>query len=191
LTTVLADDVWRYSPLSPIALLVAGSIGLALVLYVTWVRSALTRKLSWALLAACILVILAATRRGSFGDEDGGFNWHLGASIAGELNNINRELGLLNVFGNVVMFVPVGWLAAILVRRRGLVIGAVSAAGFSAAIELWQSLSGSFGDIDDVVLNSTGGVLGAALAVSIRATSRQWAPRRDDHAARDLDPRIF
>lgn len=185
---MLADDVWRYSPIGPIPTLVAGSIGLALVLYVTWVQAPRARTMTWALLVACILVILAATGRGSLGNEGGRFNWHLGTSIASELNNINRELGLLNVFGNVVMFVPVAWLAAILVRRRGLVIGALSAAGFSAAIELWQSLSGSFGDIDDVVLNSAGGVLGAVLAVSIQATSRRWTSRVDDDAAHDVGP---
>ena len=104
--------------------------------------------------------------------DGGGFSWRLGDSIVNELNNINRELGLLNVFGNVAMFVPLGWLATLLVRRRGFVVGALSAAGFSAAIEIWQSLSGSFGDIDDVVLNSVGGIIGASLAVSIQGSSQ-------------------
>jgi hypothetical protein len=189
LSIVLADDVWRYSPIGPIPTLVAGSIGLALVVYVTWVRTARTQTMTRALLAAFVLVILAATNRGSFGNVDGGFSWRLGDSIISELNNINRELGLLNVVGNVVMFVPVGWLAALLVRRRRFVVGALTAAGFSAAIEIWQSLSGSFGDIDDVVLNAVGGLIGAALAVSIRTASRRRQSPRIDPAAQHARPR--
>lgn len=184
LTRVFADDVWRYSPLGPIPTLVGGSIGLALVLYVTWVRSARTQTMTWALFAACILTVLAATARGRLGNDDGGFSWQLGDSIAGELNNINRELGLLNVVGNMVMFVPVGWLAALLAPRGGFVVGAFSAVGFSVAIEFWQSLSGSSGDIDDVVLNSVGGLIGAALAVSIRAASRRRATEVAMHQVR-------
>jgi len=189
LSTVLANDVWRYSPIGPLPTLVAGSIGLAFVVYVTWVRSARTRAMVWTLLAACVLVILAATNRGSISNVDGGFSWRLGDSILGELNNVNRELGLLNVVGNVVMFVPIGWLAALLVRRRGFVFGALSAAGFSAAIEIWQALSGAFGDIDDVVLNSVGGLVGAALAVAIRTASRRRHLPRDGIAAQHARPR--
>nr|WP_218851548.1 VanZ family protein [Nocardioides panaciterrulae] len=183
MTDVLADEVWRYSPIGPIPTLIAGFVGLTLVVHVTWVRSARTQVITWALLAACILAILAVTGRGSLGNDGGGFSWRLGDSILSELHNVNRELGLLNVFGNVAMFVPVGWLAALLVRRRGFVVGALSAAGFSAAIEIWQSLSGSFGDIDDVVLNSVGGMIGASLAVSIQAASRHRSGRRNEVAA--------
>lgn len=186
LANVFDDDVWRYSPIGPIPTLVAGSIGLALVLYVTWNHTKRTQTLTWVLLAVCILVILAATVRGSLGNEDGGFGWRLGHSIVGEYNNINQGLGLLNVAGNVVMFVPVGWLAAILARRRNLGTATAAAAGLSLAIEVWQMSSGSFGDIDDVFLNSLGGVLGAALALSIRAISRRWPGRGNHRAAHDV-----
>jgi hypothetical protein len=180
LTDVLADDVWRYSPIGPIPTLTVGFVGFALVVYVTLVRSARTQVITRALVAACILAILAVTGRGSLGNDGGGFSWRLGDSIVNELNNINRELGLLNVFGNVAMFVPLGWVAGLLVRRWGFVVGALSAVGFSAAIEIWQSLSGSFGDIDDVVLNSVGGMIGASLAVSIQAASRHRPGRRNE-----------
>lgn len=183
LTNVFADDVWRYSPIGPIPTLLCGFVGLTLVVYLAWVRSARTQVVIRALLVACILVILAVTCRGSLGNDNGGFSWRLGSTIASELHNINRELGLVNVLGNVAMFVPVGWLVALLVRRRGLVVGALSAAGLSVAIEIWQSLSGSFGDIDDVVLNSLGGLTGAVLAVSIQAASRHVSGLGSDVAA--------
>lgn len=169
LSTMFADDVWRYSPIGPVPTLIAGIIGLGLVVYVTWVRSTRTRAITWALLGVCVLVILAMTGRGALGNVDGEFSWRLGESIGGELRNINRELGLLNLFGNVLMFVPVGWLTALLARGRGFVVGALSAVGLSIAIEIWQMLSGSFGDIDDVVLNAAGGLIGAVLATAIRA----------------------
>lgn len=140
--------------------------------HVTWVRSTRTRAITWALLGVCVLAILAMTGRGALGNTDGEFSWRLGESIGGELSNINRELGLLNVFGNVLMFVPVGWLSALLAPRRAFVVGALSAAGLSIAIEVWQMLSGSFGDIDDVVLNAAGGLVGAVLAMVIRAVRK-------------------
>lgn len=165
---MFADDVWRYSPIGPIPTLIAGVIGIGLMIYVAGVRSPRARAVTWVLLGMCVLAILAVTGRGVLGNENGGFSWRLGASISGELRNSNRELGFLNVFGNVLMFVPVGWLAAVLAGRRGFVVGTLAAVGFSMAIEVWQMLSGSFGDIDDVVLNATGGLIGAAVAMAIR-----------------------
>ncbi len=131
-----------------------------------------TRTIAWTLLGVCVLAILAMTGRGALGKADGQFSWRVGESIGGELRNINRELGLLNVFGYVLMLVPVGWLSALLARRRGFVVGALSAAGLSIAIEIWQMLSGSFGDIDDVVLNTTGGLIGTVLAMAIQAVRK-------------------
>jgi len=123
LSTVFADEVWRYTPIGPVPTLIAAVVGVGLMIYVTWVSSTRTRTITSALLGACVLVILAVTARGVLGNDNGEFSWRLGASVGAELRSINRELGLLNVFGNVLMFVPVGWLSALLVRRRGFVPG--------------------------------------------------------------------
>ena len=78
--------------------------------------------------------------------DGGGFSWRLGDSIVNELNNINRELGLLNVFGNVAMFVPLGWLATLLVRRRGFVVGALlTCTGFEDLADRMGVIAGQEG----------------------------------------------
>ena len=63
---------------------------------------------------------------------------------------------LFNIVGNVVMFLPFGFLAALLWRgwtgRRALCAGL----GITAGIECWQVLVGRFFDIDDIILNALG-----------------------------------
>jgi glycopeptide antibiotics resistance protein len=63
---------------------------------------------------------------------------------------------------NIALFLPLGFLAAVLWRRPLLVIG--SCAGFSFLLEVWQALIGRGGDAIDVVHNTTGAVIGAGLA---------------------------
>ena len=53
------------------------------------------------MLVASVMIVLAYTARGALSNDDGEFSWRLGESIRAELRNINRSLGLLNVFGDV------------------------------------------------------------------------------------------
>ena len=163
------DDVWRYMPLGPVPSLLLACALAAAGIYVAVVRSRATRGIAIAMLTASVLIILAYTGRGALSNDDGGFSWRLGASIQAELQNINRPLGLLNVFGNVVMFMPIGWLTAVLSARRPLLVGTVCALVLSCSVEVWQMLSGSAGDVDDVVLNGLGGFLAAGAATLLRS----------------------
>ena len=84
----------------------------------------------------------------------------------------------LESFANVVLFVPFGLLIALLVPTRWwwvVVVGLVLAA---AGIELGQALflPGRVPSVDDVVANSTGGIIGVAIAAIIRSIA--WAVRR-------------
>lgn len=65
---------------------------------------------------------------------------------------------------NVLAFVPLGWLGVALLRRRPLAVVVVLAI-LSVAVELVQTLPGLSRDPSavDVVLNTTGAVLGAGL----------------------------
>ena len=76
---------------------------------------------------------------------------------------------MFNVIGNIALFVPLGWLLALIVRRRRLLVAAIAGFGLSAAIEVVQSLIGRVADIDDVILNGSGAVIGAGVAILIRA----------------------
>ncbi|HEU5025200.1 MAG TPA: VanZ family protein [Spirillospora sp.] len=124
-------------------------------------RAALLR-VTRVLLVGALLAILAVTLSGGGGT---GVNLIPGAGIRAELDNANRDLGLLNLAGNVLMFVPVGFLIPLATRsgfRRALAACVV----ISVAVELFQlTLARSF-DVDDVFLNAFGGALGAAVAVA-------------------------
>lgn len=162
------DDVWRYMPLGPVPSLIVAAVVAAAAVYVVVVRSRATRVVAMAMLAASVAIVLAYTARGALSNDNGGFSWRLGESIGAELDNINRSLGLLNVFGNVAMFMPIGWFVAVLFNRRPVVLGSLCALWLSASVEVWQMLSGSAGDVDDLLLNGLGGFLGAGAATSLR-----------------------
>jgi VanZ like family len=168
---VFDDDVWRYSPVGPVLTIVIGLLGMAMLVYVARVRSPRTRRLASAMLVASVLGVLLLTTRGGFGNEDGYFSWRIGHSIVTELHSVNRALGLVNVVGNVLMFLPVGWLVAVLALRLRLLAGALAAGVLSVAVETGQVFAGSFGDIDDLLLNSLGGFVGAGLAVVARGAA--------------------
>lgn len=81
-----------------------------------------------------------------------------GIPLAHRVNLIPFSQGdsLFNIVGNVVMFVPFGFLAALLLRgwtgRRALCMGF----GITICVECWQMLAGRFFDIDDIILNTLG-----------------------------------
>lgn len=165
------DDVWRYMPFGPAASVGLGVVVVGLALYVAMGRSRWTRPIAAAALAACLVLIVVYTARGGLSDPDGGFSWRVGASIRAGFTNPNNQLGLINVFGNAAMFVPVGWFVATLKPRRPILVGACCALAFSSAVEYGQMLSGSAGDVDDLLLNTSGGLLGALAAVLLRRLS--------------------
>jgi glycopeptide antibiotics resistance protein len=76
----------------------------------------------------------------------------------------------LESFANVALFVPFGLLIALLVPTKWwwlVVVGLILVAG---GIELGQALflPGRVPSIDDVLANSTGGLIGVAIAAVIR-----------------------
>ncbi len=155
-------------PLGPALSLVLATASAVAAIYVAVVRSRTTRAVAVAMLVASVMIVLAYTARGALSNHDGEFSWRLGESIRAELRNINRSLGLVNVFGNVAMFMPTGWLIAVLSAQRPILVGTLCALLLSTSVEVWQMLSGSFGDVDDLVLNGLGGFLGAAAATLLQ-----------------------
>ena len=70
-----------------------------------------------------------------------------------------------NLLGNIALFLPMGWLLPSLLGRR---CSASRVAGLSLAVsllvEVLQGLSGRrVADVDDLILNTTGGLVGYAL----------------------------
>lgn len=92
---------------------------------------------------------------------------------------------LVDFVANILFFVPIGLVAALLLPRRiwwlAIPIGAV----LSAALELGQAafLPQRYASATDVLANTAGGVLGALIGLALRqiiarqAASRRRAPR--------------
>jgi len=171
------DDVWRYLPLGPVPSLVLGSVWTGAAIYVAVVRSRTARVLAATMLIASVAIVLAYTARGALSNDNGGFSWRLGTSIRAEMHSVDRPLGLVNIVGNVALFVPIGWLVAVLSPRHQLVMGTFCALLLSTSVECWQQASGSFGDVDDIVLNGVGGFLGACAAGCLRSVGGRFVAR--------------
>ena len=70
---------------------------------------------------------------------------------------------LINIFGNIIMFIPIGFTIPLLWRasaRRTLIIGAL----ISLTIELCQLFMLRGTDVDDLLLNTAGVFLGVLLS---------------------------
>lgn len=78
-----------------------------------------------------------------------------------------HPLGVFNVIGNIAMFVPLGWLLALATTRRPVLVAAIVGFGLSVTIEAAQAFTARIADIDDVLLNGIGAVLGAVVVVLI------------------------
>lgn len=70
---------------------------------------------------------------------------------------------MVNVAGNVLLFIPVGLYVSMLLARPGLLRVACVMGSFAVLVETMQLFSRRVTDIDDVLLNVIGGLLGYAL----------------------------
>jgi VanZ family protein len=79
---------------------------------------------------------------------------------------------------NIAMFVPLGLLFALLFGPRWWWAAILACVGLSASIELYQYLllPDRYATLRDVIANSTGGTLGAVLALLPMAWLRQEDP---------------
>ena len=106
---------------------------------------------------------------------------------------LGHDMVMINLVGNVTAFIPFGLLLPWMRRRmRGLfrVLGAMAL--FSLLIESLQLITrvGSF-DVDDIILNTIGGVLGYGLFLLFRRLAVSGDNGGDDRGFMDeSDPEI-
>lgn len=114
------------------------------------------------LLVGASVTVMILTWAGLGSPGTGGVNLIPGAGIRAASANVNARVGLINLVGNVALFVPIGFLAVLAggSTRRAIMI----AAGLSALIEVVQFVVGRTADVDDVLLNALGGAMGALFA---------------------------
>ena len=75
-------------------------------------------------------------------------------------------LGIINLWGNILIFVPVGFAVPLLTRgKHPLLRGLLWSALISVFIECFQLFTPRTTDVDDVILNTLGGLIGAFLFV--------------------------
>ena len=87
--------------------------------------------------------------------------------------NIKREL-LLNVIGNVAMFIPSGIVLPIIYKRLDSFVKVILAGGgISFCIEIIQlPFSVRVSDVDDLILNTSGVIIGYGIYALIRSLRR-------------------
>lgn len=82
--------------------------------------------------------------------------------------SIGRQLSLsqfMNLYGNIAIFIPTGILISLMVKKRWS-FSIVISFGISLLLESMQLIlaMGSF-DVDDLILNTAGGMIGAGIVV--------------------------
>ena len=91
-----------------------------------------------------------------------------------------EQLGMFAVFANILIFVPYGFFISMASKSRGFFKTLFYSMGLSLIVEIIQLITrvGSF-DVDDILLNTIGGVLGFIIfAVCNRIRRRLYVRKR-------------
>ena len=79
-------------------------------------------------------------------------------------NQLLHSFALINLVGNIVIFVPLGVYLTMFSGRKSLLKNLLLVLGFSLSVEVIQyTFKLGIGDIDDIILNCLGGLLGILL----------------------------
>lgn len=77
---------------------------------------------------------------------------------------VSRAFALSNLLGNIAIFIPMGVYLPLLIRRKSIFVNTVCVALISAVVEVLQYIFAvGAADIDDVILNTVGGLIGVSL----------------------------
>ena len=76
-----------------------------------------------------------------------------------------------NIIGNIIMFIPYGFFASYFLKNKKFVTIGILALIVSLTIEIVQLNIGRVFDIDDVILNTIGAIIGYLLYVGLDAIS--------------------
>lgn len=90
------------------------------------------------------------------------------------LGNLGTFNGRINLFGNILMFAPMGFLLPALWRKKHpILFGTAGTALLSLVIELLQLTSYRYTDIDDLIMNTLGGLIGAGFYTLLFSKRRE------------------
>ncbi len=132
------------------------------------------RPARWLLfgLSVAVLLILFWPTRPAGDDQEWLAHWLAGMHRQGRLGWLT--FGGVEFVSNVLMFVPLGALAALSRPRGGDKTALAACFAFSAFAELvqWVVLPHRTGDVRDVVANSLGAAIGIGIVALIRVRRR-------------------
>lgn len=94
--------------------------------------------------------------------------------------SIGSDKFMKNVMGNIMLFVPYGFLASYFLDNKKLSVMTVLTVITSLTIEIVQYYIGRVFDIDDIILNLVGGITGFLLFVGIDAIRSKIKLFRND-----------
>lgn len=77
--------------------------------------------------------------------------------------NITSKLFLRNVLGNIILFIPLGIFSTDIIKNKTFIPIFFISLVVSCSIEFAQSMIDRTADIDDVILNVLGGIIGYVL----------------------------
>ena len=87
--------------------------------------------------------------------------------------SVGSEKFIKNILGNILLFIPFGFFGSYYLKNKKIGVTAILTLITSFTIEVVQYYIGRVFDIDDIILNVTGGVLGFLLFVGFDAISNR------------------
>lgn len=81
--------------------------------------------------------------------------------------NIGSRLFVKNIIGNVLLFLPYGYFISYYLKNKKMLPSLVLTLAVSITIEVVQLNIGRTFDIDDIILNAVGGILGSGIYILI------------------------
>ncbi len=135
-------------------------------------RVSVIRQLCIVLLAACSCIVLYATIISAWGqDAFHPVQHHLNLlplRMLDESGGMLTDKMVVQIFANIIMFIPCGFLLpSVFSRMRSFGRTALMIFFASFSIEFLQYFLGAAADIDDVILNLLGGILGYVLFAGV------------------------
>ena len=113
-------------------------------------------------------------------------NYHYNLVLFKEIKrfwNYRNQLGIFSVFsnlaGNILIFIPFGFFMPVACIRRNIFATTIEAFMLSLSIEVIQLLTkvGCF-DVDDLLLNTLGGLIGYIIFLISNVIRRNYAKKR-------------